>query len=166
MISRYSLFHFSSREHRWLYRLCILLLSFDRLTKSLAHTAAQHGMYYKDFTSWLSFGYTINRGISWGMFNGSHDMVAYGITAFLCFANAAFIYYTWLRARQGNTVIGELLVSVGGVSNLIDRFMYGGVVDFIVLHWHDYYFPSFNGADTFICLGIGIMIYHELRNYA
>ncbi len=45
-------------------------------------------------------------------------------------------------------------VAGGGLGNLIDRFVYGRVVDFIDLHLGKYHWPAFNVADTAIVLGV------------
>ena len=44
------------------------------------------------------------------------------------------------------------------IGNLIDRVTLGYVVDFILVHYGNYYFPAFNLADSAITIGAGIMI--------
>jgi lipoprotein signal peptidase len=51
-----------------------------------------------------------------------------------------------------------VLVLAGGVSNIIDRLIYNGVVDFVSL-WQ---FPVFNLADVFISLGAIWLVVNEL----
>lgn len=46
----------------------------------------------------------------------------------------------------------------GAVGNLIDRALNGYVVDFIVVHYRDWYFPAFNIADSAISIGAGLLI--------
>ena len=46
----------------------------------------------------------------------------------------------------------------GAVGNLVDRFRFGYVVDFIVAHWRDHAWPTFNLADSAICVGIGVFL--------
>ena len=49
---------------------------------------------------------------------------------------------------------------IGGVlSNILDRFLYGAVFDFIDLHICDFHYPTFNVADTFIVLFILIRLF-------
>lgn len=53
----------------------------------------------------------------------------------------------------------------GGVSNILDRFLHGGVVDYI--YWHyGFDFPIFNAADIFIDCGIALYIWQTLRRKA
>jgi signal peptidase II len=50
-------------------------------------------------------------------------------------------------------------ITIGGaIGNVVDRIFRPGVVDFIQLHWNEYYWPNFNIADSAICLGVAILI--------
>ena len=47
----------------------------------------------------------------------------------------------------------------GAVGNLIDRLLWGYVVDFLDFHWnYRYHFPAFNVADSAICVGVAILM--------
>jgi signal peptidase II len=144
---------------RWI----IYLIGIDRLSKFIAHKVMKAGVYEKSITSWLSFGYTLNRGISWGILNTHSWWLTHTITAILVFINIIFVLYTVAQRRAGNSIVGETLVIIGGISNLIDRFVYGGVIDFIVLSYGNWQWPSFNIADSLIILGVIVMIYKEMR---
>lgn len=56
----------------------------------------------------------------------------------------------------------------GALGNLIDRVRLGKVVDFLQWHWHDWYWPSFNVADSAITLGVALLLIDGLfaRNRA
>ena len=45
------------------------------------------------------------------------------------------------------------LILGGALGNLIDRALFGHVIDFLVLYYNPYYFPAFNVADAAISLG-------------
>jgi len=67
----------------------------------------------------------------------------------------------WLyRVRNSDKIlsIGLCLILGGAVGNLIDRALTGYVVDFIVVHWEEYYFPAFNIADSAIFVGACFLI--------
>lgn len=60
---------------------------------------------------------------------------------------------------RGSSSFGLSLILGGGISNLIDRFVRGCVVDFVDLKtW-----PAFNLADALICIGVVILIYSLLK---
>ena len=54
-------------------------------------------------------------------------------------------------------------VAGGAAGNILDRILYGHVVDFIELYFRSYSWPVFNIADTFITLGTLLLVYSEFR---
>ena len=58
------------------------------------------------------------------------------------------------------------LILAGALGNLIDRLQHGYVVDFVHLHWRDWYYPAFNVADSCITIGAILLIYDALRSPA
>jgi signal peptidase II len=67
------------------------------------------------------------------------------------------VLVVWLkRLKPGETWLAVALALVlgGALGNLVDRVIFGHVVDFILLHWHQqWYFPAFNVADMAITGG-------------
>ena len=55
------------------------------------------------------------------------------------------------------------LVVGGAIGNVIDRLLWGKVVDFLDFHVAGWHWPAFNLADSAICLGVGLMIVAQIR---
>jgi signal peptidase II len=55
--------------------------------------------------------------------------------------------------------IGLALVVGGAIGNVIDRVREGAVMDFLLFHWRDLAWPAFNLADTFITIGVALLIF-------
>jgi signal peptidase II len=53
---------------------------------------------------------------------------------------------------------GLCLVMGGALGNVIDRIRLGHVIDFIRVHYAEWYFPAFNVADSAITIGAGLLI--------
>ena len=53
---------------------------------------------------------------------------------------------------------GLVLILGGAIGNLIDRLMYQYVIDFINIHYQNWYFPAFNIADSAITIGAMLLI--------
>lgn len=131
----------------------------DRITKEII-------LHYQPknyaFTSFLSFDLCFNRGIAWSWFHSQSALVFSLVTLIIgCF----IIFLAWhalQRFKAGFYVGPELLVMTGALSNFFDRFLYGGVVDFIVLHYGSWYWPTFNVADYCIVLGVILMVVQEI----
>jgi signal peptidase II len=131
----------------WLYGLLAAsIIILDQLTKYLA-------------LRWCALACTFNRGISWGMLNSGSPLTFYVLTGLVIAITVILAGYAYHRMQQGYTVFGELLIVSGSVSNIIDRFIYGGVVDFIEVRVGSWIGPSFNLADSMIVLGVGIMAF-------
>lgn len=74
-----------------------------------------------------------------------------------------FILYL-LHSHAGQRLFCFALACVlgGAVGNLIDRTVYGYVIDFLDFFVADWHFPAFNLADSAITLGAGCLIVDEL----
>lgn len=68
------------------------------------------------------------------------------------------VWLTRLRADERLTGWGLAFVMGGAVGNLIDRVRIGKVVDFLQWHWEQWYWPSFNLADSAITLGVILLL--------
>jgi signal peptidase II len=72
----------------------------------------------------------------------------------------------WIKRLPRGAVwlpIALALILGGAIGNLIDRVIYGHVVDFISVHWNNRYFPAFNIADSAITLGAIMMVLDVIR---
>ena len=69
-----------------------------------------------------------------------------------------------LKSHAGQRLFCFAMACVlgGAVGNVIDRLLYGYVVDFLDFHSHGYHFPAFNLADSAITLGAACLILDEL----
>lgn len=76
----------------------------------------------------------------------------------------AFILYKQKEFFLQN-IVAFACIFAGGISNLLDRFVYGGVVDYV--YWHYYFeFAVFNFADVVIDLGAGLLLLRVFRGYS
>lgn len=67
----------------------------------------------------------------------------------------------WLaRVDRHHTLLAWALALIlgGALGNLVDRVLLGYVVDFIVVHYEEHYFPAFNVADSAISIGAALLI--------
>ena len=67
-------------------------------------------------------------------------------------------YSVYYQTHNKIEKIGILLIIAGAIGNVFDRICYGHVIDFISLHYHAYYWPTFNLADAFITCGAFLAI--------
>ncbi len=137
----------------------------DQLSKALivAHFAGS-AFGGEKLTPFFNLVFTLNRGISFGLFNAAPG--AAGLNAFLFSLAAAVIVaglVYWLkRVSSPMLAIAIGLIVGGAVGNVIDRIRYGAVVDFLDFHLGGYHWPAFNVADSAICIGVAAMLFESL----
>ena len=68
------------------------------------------------------------------------------------------------RLKQPLLCLALAFVLGGALGNLCDRSYYGFVIDFIYIHYEAYYWPAFNVADSFISIGVALILYDALKN--
>jgi signal peptidase II len=101
-----------------------------------------------------------NTGAAWSMFTGRSVLLA------VLAAGTLVAIYFWrqalgLRERLAQLCFG--LLCGGIVGNLTDRLIHGHVIDFIDLHFGNYVYPTFNVADSGICVGVILYLILSLR---
>ena len=74
-----------------------------------------------------------------------------------------FILFSYLKTDNKQTLLqwGILLILAGALSNLIDRLIYGCVIDYLLLNKFPY---SFNLADSSILAGVGLIMINIVKN--
>ena len=80
------------------------------------------------------------------------------------------VVLVWLRRlpdRGHNLLAAALSLIVGGaLGNVIDRVLFGYVIDFVRVHYAGWYFPAFNVADAAITLGAILLILEQILESA
>lgn len=102
----------------------------------------------------------MNRGISYGLLQqDGHGR--WLLVAFTLAATAALSVWLW-RAKLGLTRIALAFIIGGAVGNLVDRVLYGAVVDFVHLYWGAWSWYIFNVADAAIVVGVALLLVESL----
>lgn len=78
---------------------------------------------------------------------------------------AALVIVYMLQRHAGQRLFCWALALIlgGAVGNVIDRILYGHVIDFLDVHFGGWHWPAFNIADSAIFIGAGLFILDELR---
>jgi signal peptidase II len=109
----------------------------------------------------LDITLTYNRGAAFSFLAAASGWQKW-LFAGLAMVVAAGIVH-WLRRLNGRAqwllCLSLTLIMGGALGNLIDRLRIGHVVDFIIAHWHNVYFPwAFNVADSAITVGATLLL--------
>lgn len=106
--------------------------------------------------------YIRNTGAAFGILAGS---AAFFRLPFLIFFSlvAIGLVATLLRRlpeEEKGLMIALSFILGGASGNLIDRLLYGEVIDFLDFHWYRFHWPAFNFADSFITVGVVLTLYY------
>ncbi len=116
--------------------------------------------------NFFNITHILNPGGAFGLFASQSPEIRKFI--FLFMSSMVALFVLWFYKRCAATFIflsyGLALIFGGAIGNLIDRFRYGKVVDFLDFYIGSSHWPAFNVADSAISIGMGILIYHILFN--
>jgi signal peptidase II len=154
------------QAYRWLLLLAVLVFGLDQLTKAVLAARIPYdptGQGVGAVTVIDGFFYLIdvgNTGAAWSMFTGASVLLAILAAATLI---AIFLGRRALGLREVGAQVPFGLLCGGIAGNLLDRLHSGHVIDFVSLHFGSYIYPTFNVADSGICVGVGLYLWHSLR---
>jgi signal peptidase II len=140
--------------------LSVVVIVLDQLAKA-AMTAALHPNGQRVITEFFSLVLAFNTGVAFSLFRDAGDWPRY---LFSAVAIAAAMLIVWLLRRGGDRwyCAGLALILGGALGNLWDRVTLGYVIDFLLFHWRDWYYPAFNVADSAITVGAALIIVDSL----
>ena len=135
----------------------------DQWSKNLAK------VYLQEYERWnlsnfIDLTLIYNKGIAFSMFDYESGMQVLPLII-LTIAAISFFIFLLIKDRWSLLEeIGILFLIGGAIGNLIDRILQGSVTDFILVYYNNFYFPAFNFADSFITIGILLLLSMELLN--
>lgn len=109
----------------------------------------------------FSLTYIRNTGAAFGIFSGSHESFRRPILILFSLLAIGFILrLLWRMPKTEKGLITALTLILGGaIGNLVDRVLYGEVIDFLDFYWSSFHWPAFNFADSFITIGVVITFF-------
>jgi signal peptidase II len=139
----------------WLAAVVALL---DQLTKLWIRSEFYLGQSRPVVDGLLNLTYVSNTGAAWGMLQDQNFfLAALSLVVLLLLLSFRRVFLRNTAAHR----VGMGLMVGGILGNLMDRLRIQHVVDFLDFHWGGHHFPSFNVADSAICVGVGVYILTE-----
>lgn len=145
---------------RWL-GLAVLVVVFDQASKLLIlrHFVVGDRL---ELTSFFNLILTYNPGAAFSFLAGAGGWQKW---FFVVLAVGISVWIIIMLKKQGEELLLSLALSLvmgGAIGNVIDRFAYGAVVDFLDFHWAGWHFPAFNVADSAITVGAALILIEQL----
>lgn len=148
------------------FRISLLLISFaivalDQITKAFMRKNMVLFMqkYVNEYWNWTL---AYNQGAAFSLFakEGGWQRIFFGVLASV--VSIALVFYILNRKYSKLVGVAISFILGGAVGNLVDRVIFGKVTDFIDWHYINYHWPAFNIADSFISIGVTLLIIDSL----
>ncbi|NNE37741.1 MAG: signal peptidase II [Gammaproteobacteria bacterium] len=142
---------------KWTW-LSILIITFDQVTKY--YISHQFSLYETlRIIPGLNITYLHNTGAAFSFLS---DAGGWQRWLFIALSSIiSVILLGWMKRHPATDLwlaIALALILGGAIGNLIDRVIFGYVIDFISVYYQDWYWPAFNVADSAISVGVVMLI--------
>ena len=134
----------------------ILVVALDQFTKFLVLESIQLNQSVPLWPNYFYFTYIQNRGTAFGFMSDMDTDIRIPLFVVISITTA-FIVYSYQKAIREENLMSQIalgLVWGGALGNLVDRVLYGKVIDFIDIRYDDVRWLVFNAADFFVTIGI------------
>ena len=148
---------------RWLW-LAVLAFVLDQASKLAVVKLLPFGYPGVEITPFFNLVHVYNKGAAFSFLADQGGWQRWFFALFAIGVSAAMT--VGLRRQAANQLwlnLAFVLVIGGAIGNLIDRLVYGHVVDFLLFYWQGYIFPAFNLADCAITVGAVMIVLDGLR---
>jgi signal peptidase II len=103
---------------------------------------------------------TYNYGVAFSMLSGMETWFIIALRLFV----VGFVVWLWRQTPKARGVAhaGYAFIIAGAFGNIIDKVIFGYVIDYVLFYTETWSFAVFNLADTFITIGAALVILDEL----
>lgn len=150
----------SQMNNRLNWFIAIAVFVIDQGTKIAAESYLKEGQSIPVLPGFFNLTLVYNPGAAFGMFGGLPDFWRRAVL--ICVSVIAlFVVFRFMKheAKDDSWAQAALAAVLGGaVGNIVDRFRFDAVVDFLDFYVNSYHWPAFNIADSAISVGVFILV--------
>ena len=145
----------------------LISLPLDQITKNLVVANMSYTDRREVIEGFFYLTHVRNTGAAFGLFADAPEPFRIIMFVTISLVAVGIIISFFLRLAPGDrlSALALGLILGGALGNLIDRFRFGEVVDFLHFRlWGGYSWPDFNLADTFIVIGVALLVLELLAH--
>lgn len=144
------------------YGIAVAIVVLDQISKAWAESVLAGGQVIV-LTSFFRLELAYNTGAAFSLLYDAGGWQRWFFSALAFLVSLGIVIWIARLVRSGKTDRGLELLALalilgGALGNLYDRLVLGHVVDFIVWHYRQYHWPTFNIADAAISVGAALLI--------
>lgn len=136
----------------------LIIFLIDRITKQLAISNLVSGKSITIIKNFFSLTLAKNTGVAFSLLEGSSLLIII-ITIIIIL----LLLKNIKNNHSNKEIILDAIIIGGAIGNLLDRLIYGYVIDFLDFNILGYNYPIFNIADTVIVVGIFLIIVTNMK---
>jgi signal peptidase II len=146
----------------WLW-LSALVVGLDQLTKQMVDRSME--LYESiGLLPFFQLTYLRNQGAAFSFLSQAGGWQRWFFIGLAAIASGAICYWlSRLGKNQRWEAAAWALVLGGALGNLIDRILYGYVIDFLDVFYGEWHWPAFNVADSAITIGVAMLLIDTMR---
>jgi len=140
----------------------VLVIVLDQITKVMASSQLDYAVPVAVIPM---FNFTLlhNTGAAFSFLSDAGGWQRWLFTVLaLVISVVLFVWLKRLKPHEKLVGISLSLILGGAIGNVIDRILYGYVIDFLDVYYQDWHFPAFNIADSAITMGAAVLIFDSL----
>ncbi len=147
---------------KWYLLLALGVLIADQITKWWAQMSLPMAQAIKvtDFLNWFLI---YNPGAAFSLLSQADGWQRWFFTVIGIVAAVVIIWLLQKNTHDRPFCLALSLILGGAIGNVLDRLLYGAVVDFIDVHYDSWHWPAFNIADSAISIGATLIVINEIR---
>ncbi|MBQ2872997.1 MAG: signal peptidase II [Bacilli bacterium] len=138
----------------------IIFLVIDIVSKLLISNLMNVGQSIQIINDFFNITYVRNTGAAWSILSGETWLL---IIVSLIIISLIVFYIYKNSPKSDLEKISYSMILGGAIGNLLDRIIYGYVVDFLDFNVFGYDYPIFNLADSFILIGVILLVVYTWR---
>ena len=143
--------------------IALLIVILDFISKQWIFNHLELGSAFV-ITSFLNIVHFQNTGAAFSFLSEASGWQRYFFMGISSIAIIMIIRLMRQRLKQPLLCLALTFILGGAIGNLLDRSYYGFEIDFIYVHYDAYYWPAFNVADSFISIGVALILYDAFKN--
>lgn len=133
----------------------VAILVLDQITKYIIDASMSINEQIPIIKGFFSLTYTRNTGAAWSIMEGR--MIFFYIITIVALIGLWYFYKN-CHEDEKLSKLAIVFMIAGACGNFIDRLIFQYVRDFLDFNIFGYDFPIFNVADSFLCIGVGLII--------